>query len=63
MSSAPYPDLHLLVDGWRACYGDEEVETCDECARPFLAAEASWSRWTGKPICPRCAAVQQADAG
>lgn len=60
--SAPYPDYHPLVDGRRAGYGDEEVSTCDECGRPFLAAEASWSVWNGRPICPRCAAIQQSGA-
>ena len=58
-----YPKYHLLIDGRRACDGEEEVYTSDECGRPFLAEEACWSTWNGEPICPRCAVLQQGDAG
>jgi formylmethanofuran dehydrogenase subunit E len=54
-----YPDYHPLIDGRRAGYGDEEVYTCDECGKPFLAEEAAWSIWNGQPICPRCHRIQQ----
>jgi hypothetical protein len=60
-AEASSPEVHPLVDGRRACYGDAEVETCDECARPFLAEETCYSRWTGKPICPACKQVQDAE--
>jgi hypothetical protein len=58
---APYPDYHPLIDGRRAGYGDEEIATCDDCGRPFLAAEAGYSRYTGAPICPPCLALQVAE--
>lgn len=55
-----YPEVHPLIDGRRVCYGEEEVSTCNDCGRPFLAEEACWSKWNGEPICPRCEALQKA---
>ena len=57
----PASDSHPLVDGLRAGFGDEEVATCDACGRLFLAEEASSSIWNGRPICPRCEGIQQAE--